>query len=458
AAGAYRFRSELRHAWDGAVRSGRAAYAVLRIGIDYKLHVANLVEADPQYEALRSAWHKRSAEQLLALCRANGGVYIKLGQHLAAMTYLLPPEWTETMRPLHARCPPTSMPDVAALIEKEMGQPMEALFRDFDPTPLGVASLAQVHRATLVDGSVVAVKVQHPPLQEHAVTDMASTSMLVHTVEYLFPEFGFGWLATEMEENLPRELNFCVEQENAQRLRECFAHDRGALVIPTVNWATPRVMCMEFIDGSHIDDREFMKKHRVDVNDVSTELTRVFADMIFKYGQVWAVWVHCDPHPGNILIRSRKRRHLFDRNYDLVLLDHGLYRELPQQLQSDYARLWRAILKRDEQGMRTYAMRIGGLDTHRLFACILTGRSWSAVESDLTQSRTQAERDHVRGSLHRYLTDVADILRRVPREVLLLIKTQDLLRSADASLGAQRHPAYGLAVMMSACNRAIRED
>jgi aarF domain-containing kinase len=141
-----------------------------------------------------------------------------------------------------------------------------------------------------------------------------------------------------------------------------------------------------------------------------------------------------------------------------VLLDHGLYKLLPRQLQTDYAHLWRAILERNEEDMRTYALRIGGFNTHRLFACILTGRSWSTVETDLTQARSEAERHHIRDNLQHFIADIAHILRHVPREVLLLIKTHDLLRNVDASLGTTRHPAYGLALMMSACNRAILDD
>ncbi|RKP23596.1 ABC1 family-domain-containing protein, partial [Syncephalis pseudoplumigaleata] len=448
AAGGYYYRRDIAHAWSGAVRSGRAAYAVLRIGIDYQLTCAHLSEADPDSEAIWSDWHRRSAARLLALCRANGG-----GQHLAAMTYILPSEWTEAMRPLHAHCPPTPIEQVRALIEDETGHAMDALFAEFNPVPLGVASLAQVHRATLPNGDTVAVKVQHPPLEEHAIVDIATTSMLVDAVERLFPEFGFGWLADEMKKNLPLELDFRVEQRNAQRLERYFAHDKGALVVPAVYWATPRVLCMEFIQGAYIDDRDFLRRNHIDANDVASELARIFSDMIFKYG-----WVHCDPHPGNILIRTRERRHYFDRNFDLVLLDHGLYKALPRQLQTDYARLWRAILDRDEEDMRKYALRIGGFNTHRLFACILTGRSWSAVETDLTQARSEAERHHIRDSLQSFLADIAHILRHVPSEVLLLIKTHDLLRGVEASLGMTRHPAYGLALMMSACNRTILED
>jgi aarF domain-containing kinase len=452
-AGLYYARDDVHHAWIATVRSARTTLAVFRIALDYQLTCSHLSKSDPTYAAILSAWNKRSAERVLELCRTNGGIYIKLGQHLSAMTYILPPEWTETLEPLQARCPPTSLEDVAALIELEMGKPMHELFREFDPIPLGVASLAQVHRAVLVDGREVAVKIQHPPLKEYAMIDVANTSALVRLIERLFPDFGFGWLATETETNIPRELNFCIEQENADIVRNYFAHDRGALVIPKIYWATPRVLCMEFINGSHINDRDYLAKHHINPNDVSTELARVFADMIFKYG-----WVHCDPHPGNILIRPRSRRSLFDRNYDLVLLDHGLYRELPRQLQVDYAHLWRAIIYRHEDGIREYALRIGGLDTYRLFACILTGRSWSAVETDLSQARTEAERDYIRGSLQKYLRDIAHILRRVPREILLLIKTQDLLRSADASLGTTHHPGYNFMITLAACNRTIRDD
>lgn len=169
------------------------------------------------------------------------------------MVYLLPIEWTFTMRPLQDRCPPTSLPDIEQLFITDLGTSLSTLFSYFDPTPIGVASLAQVHRATLRStGQDVAVKIQHPQLDEHAAIDMKTVKVILGATSWLFPEFGFGWLAEEMNESLPVELDFECEARNAKRVRNNFKEDikagKTTLRIPEVVWAKRRVLCMECKD------------------------------------------------------------------------------------------------------------------------------------------------------------------------------------------------------------------
>ena len=110
--------------------------------------------------------HTKSCRNYLESIRENGGIYIKLGQHITALTYLLPPEWTNTMLPLQDKCPQSSLEEIEKLFENDLGKKMSDLFIEFDPNPVGVASLAQVHIATLKNGEKVAVKIQHPSLKE----------------------------------------------------------------------------------------------------------------------------------------------------------------------------------------------------------------------------------------------------------------------------------------------------
>lgn len=126
----------------------------------------------PLKNSLTHQVHLRSALRLRDLCCVNGGTYIKVGQYLGTLDYLLPVEYVQTMRVLHDDAPQSSLDDIHAVVEEELGSPVEELFLSFEDKPLGAASLAQVHKATLMDGRTVAVKVQHRYVQKNAAIDM----------------------------------------------------------------------------------------------------------------------------------------------------------------------------------------------------------------------------------------------------------------------------------------------
>lgn len=153
----------------------------------------------------------------------NGSIFIKLGQHLSSMNYLLPPEWTTTFIPLQDQCPVSSYESIEEMFQKDTGGSISDMFEDFEHSPIGAASLAQVHRATLKDGREVAVKVQHPNLEEWMPLDLALTRFTFATLKRFFPEYDLEWLSKEMDYSLPEELDFRMEGANATRAKEYFA-------------------------------------------------------------------------------------------------------------------------------------------------------------------------------------------------------------------------------------------
>ncbi|KAJ3141538.1 putative aarF domain-containing protein kinase 1 [Geranomyces variabilis] len=480
------------------VRSYRAGMTGIKMGLDYKWSLRNGPDVIGQeaYEAVKRACHKRCAERLLQLCKDNQGIYIKLGQHIAAMIFLLPAEYTETMRPLQDKCPQTSVQDIEALFRSDLGCGVQDMFSWFDPKPLGVASLAQVHRATLLTGQEVAVKVQHPVLDAYAPVDIATTASIVKLAKRLFKDFEFEWLAEELRESLPQELDFENEARNADKIRGLF-RGNAMLKIPDVYWAARRVLIMEYVNGGKIDDIEYMRVHNVDPKAVSRELSEIYSEMIFVTG-----FVHCDPHPGNVFVRPRARPLLSyipflsaflsnPHNFQIVLLDHGLYRQLKPSFRLDYAHLWSAILAGDEAGILDYSYRLftadpkeedgetttstaitrDGIDYHRLFASMLTGRSWDVISDrsgqGLAQVRTEAEMGVIKkkAATGRFFVAIADILAKLPRELLLLLKTNDLLRAVDESLGVSTsgtsitlHMMATVATMGWYCAKAIQDE
>ncbi|XP_068821418.1 aarF domain-containing protein kinase 1 isoform X6 [Capricornis sumatraensis] len=326
----------------GAVRVGRAVATTAVISYDYLTSLKSVPYGSEEYLQLRSKVHLRSARRLCELCCANRGTFIKVGQHLGALDYLLPEEYTSTLKVLHSQAPQSSMKEVRQVIREDLGKEIHDLFLSFDDTPLGAASLAQVHKAVLRDGRTVAVKVQHPKVQAQSSKDVLLMEVLVLAVKQLFPEFEFMWLVDEAKKNLPLELDFLNEGRNAEKVAQM----------------------LKYFD--------FLK--------ISRHLGRLYSEMIFVNG-----FVHCDPHPGNVLVRKRPDT----GKVEIVLLDHGLYQD-----------------------------------------------------------------SEIRNHAANYLPQISQLLNRVPRQLLLIFKTNDLLRGIEAALGT-RASASSFLNMSRCCIKAL---
>uniref|UniRef100_A0A8C2NM62 AarF domain-containing protein kinase 1 n=1 Tax=Capra hircus TaxID=9925 RepID=A0A8C2NM62_CAPHI len=431
----------------GAVRVGRAVATTAVISYDYLTSLKSVPYGSEEYLQLRSKVHLRSARRLCELCCANRGTFIKVGQHLGALDYLLPEEYTSTLKVLHSQAPQSSMKEVRQVIREDLGKEIHDLFLSFDDTPLGAASLAQVHKAVLRDGRTVAVKVQHPKVQAQSSKDILLMEVLVLAVKQLFPEFEFMWLVDEAKKNLPLELDFLNEGRNAEKVAQMLKHF-DFLKVPRIYWelSTKRVLLMEFVDGGQVNDRHYMERNKIDVNEISRHLGRMYSEMIFVNG-----FVHCDPHPGNVLVRKQPDT----GKVEIVLLDHGLYQALTEEFRLDYCRLWQSLIWTDMQGVRKYGQRLGAGDLYPLFACMLTARSWDAVNRGIGQTPVTATEDsEIRNHAANYLPQISQLLNRVPRQMLLIFKTNDLLRGIEAALGT-RASASSFLNMSRCCIKAL---
>jgi predicted unusual protein kinase regulating ubiquinone biosynthesis (AarF/ABC1/UbiB family) len=318
------------------------------------------------------------------------------------------------------------------MCRRDTGRELSDFFSEFEEQPIGAASLAQVHRATVREtGQKVAVKVQHPALDEWAKLDLALTSFSFSTLKRWFPEYDLTWLADEMQQSLPQELDFALEGKNAMRAREYFSHVPDApVIIPKVLWGKRRILVMEYVAGFRTDDLESLDKNGIDRDEVSAALARIFNEMIFGRDAP----LHCDPHGGNIAIRYNPSRG-GKRNFDVVMYDHGLYRDIPMPLRRNYAKLWLAVLDADEPGMRKYAYQVAGIsDEHfPLFASAITGRDYTVLAKKesgaggVMTSRTNEEKKVIGDALGEgLLENLIQLLGQVPRVILLILKTNDL--------------------------------
>ncbi|KAM3594832.1 uncharacterized protein V6R79_014695 [Siganus canaliculatus] len=424
------------------VRFGRAAATTAIISYDYLTAFKHVEYGTQEYWALRSKVHLRSAERLRVLCCANRGTFIKVGQHLGALDYLLPEEYTSTLKVLHSQAPQSSMDEIKQVIREDLGRELSEIFVSFEEKPQGAASLAQVHKAVLHDGRTVAVKVQHPKVQRQSSKDIVVMEVLVRAVHWLFPDFAFIWLVEEAKKNMPLELDFLNEGHNAEKVAKMLARF-PFLKVPVIHWnlSTKRILTMEFAEGGQVNDRDYMKRHNINVNEISENLGKMYSEMIFVHG-----FVHCDPHPGNVLVRKCPQ----SKKTEIVLLDHGLYQVLQPDFRLDYCRLWQALIKGDMHGVERYSRRLGAGELYPLFACVLTARSWTAVNAGISSVPvTNAEDVEIRTNAALYLPQISELLNRVPRQMLLLLKTNDLLRGIETTL--QTRAASSSFINMSRC-------
>ncbi|XP_029767382.1 uncharacterized aarF domain-containing protein kinase 1 [Terrapene carolina triunguis] len=378
----------------GAVRVGRAIVTTAVITYDYLTSLRSVPYGSQEYAYLKSQVHLRSAERLRDLCCANRGTFIKVGQHLGALDYLLPEEYTRTLKVLHSQAPQSSMQEIEQVIREDLGK-----------------------------------------------------EILLLTVKQIFPDFEFMWLVDEAKKNLPLELDFLNEGRNAEKVAHMLK-DFDFLKVPRIYWelSTRRVLLMEFVEGGQVNDRAYMERNSIDVNEISRNLGKMYSEMIFVNG-----FVHCDPHPGNVLVRkcpATGKAHI-------ILLDHGLYQVLTEKFRLDYCRLWQSLIKADMKRVQKYSRRLGAGDLYPLFACMLTARSWDSVNRGIDRSPVTANEDvEIRTNAAAYLPQINQLLNNVPRQMLLLLKTNDLLRGIESALHT-RASASSFFNMSRCCIRAV---
>jgi len=169
--------------------------------------------------------------------------------------------------------------------------------------------------------------------------------------------------------------------------------------------------------------------------------------MIFDKG-----FVHCDPHPGNILVKNVKN------SAQIILLDHGLYTTLSEDFRHTYANFWLSILNADPPSIQKWSEKLNVGQLYVLFSCIITGRTWSSLtvgidKTDLTSDEQLA----IKQNAAKFLPQIGEILRRIPREMLLILKTNDLLRNIEFSIKTQ-NSMHSFVMLSRYCIRAVYSE
>jgi ubiquinone biosynthesis protein len=230
-----------------------------------------------------------------------GPTFVKFGQLLSTRPDVVPPDIVLELRALQDDVRPFPFEQAERVIEEELGNTLERLFLDFDPTPVAAASIGQVHRATLPNGRRVAVKIQRPGAPRQIEADLGLLYQAARLVRERIRALDFvdtRQVVDEFARSIRKELDYRQEGRNAQNFRRHFAGDPHVRV-PRVYWqyTRSRVLTLEWIDGIQLADLDLVGTRLEQRRELATRITEAWMAMIFRHG-----FFHGDPHPANILV------------------------------------------------------------------------------------------------------------------------------------------------------------
>ncbi len=211
------------------------------------------------------------------------GLYIKFGQQIASINHVLPPQYASTFKVLYDEAPTVPYDQVETLFEQDMGCKPHQLFQSFDPEPVASASIAQVHKATLKDGTKVAVKVQKPYIATQMDWDLKTYRLVTYCFEKLF-DLPIYWSVDAIERHLKTEIDFENEGRNAEKAMSFISQVPELskhVHVPKVFWkeSSKRVLTCEWIDGIRFGDKKEMEQYGFPVKSVMSTLVKLFSDV-----------------------------------------------------------------------------------------------------------------------------------------------------------------------------------
>jgi len=268
-----------------------------------------------------------------------GPTFIKLGQIMSTRPDLLPREIIHEMEKLQDAVAPFSISDVKQVIEFELGDKLENIFREFKEEPIAAASIGQVHRAKLLSGKDVVVKVQRPNIEKNIELDLGILKDLADFIDNrtkLGKLYSFSKMAEEFETTITNELDFRLEGENAETFKVNFK-DEANVIVPDISWihTTSRVLTMDEIKGTSLKNFEALDQLGLDKEIIARNLANSVLYQILRDG-----FFHGDPHPGNIMVLE---------NNKIAFLDFGMIGQLSPHRKNQFLKMLMGITLKDSK-------------------------------------------------------------------------------------------------------------
>jgi len=270
-----------------------------------------------------------------------GPTFIKLGQVMATRVDLFPPSWIAEFEKLHAEVPPVPFEELLPDLERSLGRSPFEVFRDLELRAHGSASIAQVHRAKLADGTPVVLKVRRPGVRAKVEADLRILRQLAELIESEIPEarrYQPVEIAKQFAHAIEREMDFATETRNIERFAKNFADDPH-IVIPKVypEWTSETLLVQEHVEGVPATDPAAVAASGLDRRLLGARAADAFLKMILVDG-----FFHADPHPGNVFFLPDSR---------IVIIDFGMVGRLSPQRRKQVVDLLAGLSHMDEEPM-----------------------------------------------------------------------------------------------------------
>ncbi len=311
-----------------------------RIGVVLARHGLRERRGD-ESDAVRARHLREALEEL-------GPTFAKLGQVLSTRPDLLPPEYVEELSALQDRVPPLAEHEVVEVMEEELGVPWEDVFASIDPVPIAAGTIGQVHRAQLEGGERVVVKVQRPTAQDEILRDVALLELFAEQVagrDVFRAVVDIPAVVEHLSSSLRRELDFCIEARNIERLREVL-QPYSRLDVPRLydTYTSSRLLVMEDIEGVPLREAPPGRERE----EAARQLIEAYYHQILTDG-----FFHADPHPGNLLWWQER----------IYFLDLGMVGEVPPEVRELVMLLLLAFWQEDVPFLADVVLMLGGATT-----------------------------------------------------------------------------------------------
>ena len=306
------------------------------------------------YERELLSTHLKNARRIVESSKQLRGAFMKLIQMLSTRTDLLPGEAIDILKATQSSVPPMDYKLIAQQLRRELGKPPEQLFASFETEAFAAASLGQVHRARLKNGTEVAVKIQYPGVATTVENDLGNLKLLLRTLQAVAGDLMRQKIDTksiyaELEERLREELDYVIEARNINEFRRLLA-DEADVMIPQVvkELSTRRVLTMTYVDGYRLSD--IFGEH-ADL-ELRTWVARKYYRLIWRQILEFGV-LHTDPQPGNYLVTYHPR---------FGILDFGSVRRFSETIRRASLQLAQGMLAGDDKSVGAALLKLGYLD------------------------------------------------------------------------------------------------
>lgn len=293
-------------------------------------------------------------EQLRKAFSELGPSFIKLAQILSSRPDLITKRYADEFKKLQDRVPPFPTEDAIRIIEQETGHKLDEIMVEFDRMPIAAASIAQVFRGRLIDGSDIIIKVQRPYIREQIETDIGILTYAANLLEKYVPESSFfnpSGIVEEFSKTVRKELDFLEEARNCMRFRKNFEQVPD-VYIPLIyaEHTTEKVLFMERIDGVRIDDISNISLQGLDRKHLAKVGVNAYFKMILEDG-----FFHADPHPGNIFAMPTGQ---------IGFMDFGMVGRVSPELRETLASTFLALINKDFDRLIDQYLELGLVPEH----------------------------------------------------------------------------------------------